>query len=105
MKFYINVADINETEICIWPSSYLRIAESFLIFQVEAELKDHGRSAEELAKYLIILKREMERHISEKRKFKEETKKASEENFKFENELDRLRRENQLKQVSKEPDV
>ena len=67
--------------------------------QVEAELNDHGRSAEELAKYLIILKREMERHIAEKRKFKDEAKKASEQNFKFENEVDRLKRENELKQV------
>ena len=62
-------------------------------------MNDHGRSAVELAKYLIILKREMERHISEKRKFKEEAKKSSENNFKFENELDRLQRENELKQV------
>ena len=68
---------------------------------MEAELNDHGRSAQELAKYLIILKREMERHIGEKRKFKDEAKKASEENFKFENELERLRRENELKQVHK----
>jgi len=66
--------------------------------QVESELLNHGRSAEELAKYLIILKREMERHIGEKRKYKEEAKKASEENFKFENELERLRREAELKQ-------
>ena len=68
--------------------------------QVEAELSDHGRSAEELAKYLIILKREMERHIGEKRKFKEEAKKATEDNFKYENELERIRRENELKQVN-----
>lgn len=65
--------------------------------QVEAELSVHGRSAEELAKYLIILKREMERHIGEKRKLKDEAKRASEENFKYENELERLRRENELK--------